>query len=198
MNLSESMTQRNLMRAFAGESQARNRYTFAAGLARSQKLPVLERLFEYTAGQEKEHAEIFFNHMKTAGVDNVAIDAAYPVDPCGDILPLLKAAHHNELEEFESAYPAFAKTAREEGFSLIAESFERITAIEKIHGERFARFARLLESGELFSAAGAVNWMCLNCGHIHQGNEVPDNCPVCQHNKGYFINQKLAPYTCED
>ena len=194
MNLSESMTLRNLMRAFAGESQARNRYTFAAGQARSQKLPVLERLFEYTAGQEKEHAEIFFNHIKTAGVDNVAIDASYPVDPAGDILPLLKAAHHNELEEFESAYPAFAKTAREEGFSLIAESFERIAAVEKIHGERFARFARLLESGELFSAPGVVNWLCLNCGHIHSGKEAPVVCPVCVHERGYFIRMEDSPF----
>ena len=194
MNLSESNTLKNLMRAFSGESQARNRYTFAAGQARSQKLAGIEQLFLYTAGQEKEHAEIFFNHMKTAGVDNIAIDAAYPVNPCGDILPLLKAAHHNEFEEFETAYPAFAKTAREEGFPQIAASFEQIALIEKLHGDRFARFARLLENGELFRANGPVGWICLNCGHHFSGEEAPSVCPVCSHEQGYFLRMEDSPF----
>lgn len=194
MNLAQSNTLKNLMRAFAGESQARNRYTFAAGQARSQKLAALEQLFLYTAGQEKEHAEIFFNHMKTAGVDNVAIDAAYPVDPCGDILPLLKAAHHNEFEEYETEYPAFAKTAREEGFPQIAESFEKIALIEKLHGERFARFARLLENGELFRTDNPVGWICLNCGHHLTGTQAPAICPVCSHEQGYFVRMEDSPF----
>ena len=194
MNLSESTTLCNLMRAFAGESQARNRYTFAAGQARSQKLAALEQLFLYTAGQEKEHAEIFFNHMKTAGVDNVAMDAAYPVDPCGDILPLLKAAHHNEFEEFETAYPAFARTAREEGFPLIADSFERIALIEKIHGERFGRFAQLIETGQLFHADSSVGWICLNCGHHLSAAQAPSICPVCSHEQGYFVRMEDSPF----
>jgi len=194
MNLSESTTLRNLMRAFAGESQARNRYTFAAGQARAQKLPGIEQLFLYTAGQEKEHAEIFFNHMKTAGVDNIAIDAAYPVDPVGDILPLLKASHHNEFEEFETAYPAFARVAREEGFPLIADSFERIALIEKIHGERFDRYARLLESGMLFRSDSPVGWICLNCGHHVTGTQAPGICPVCSHEQGYFVRLEDSPF----
>lgn len=194
MNLSQSKTLQNLMRAFAGESQARNRYTFAAGQARAQKLAAVEQLFLYTAGQEKEHAEIFFNHMKTAGVDNVVIEAGYPVDPCGDILPLLKAAHHNEFEEFEKEYPAFAKVAREEGFPQIAVSFEQIALIEQLHGQRFDRFARLLESGELFRASEPVGWICLNCGHHLSALEAPDICPVCAHERGYFVRMEDSPF----
>ena len=114
-NLKESETLQNLMRAFAGESQARNRYTFAASLCRTQKLHVLEAIFTFTANQEKEHAEIFYNHMKEVAGETVHIDGGYPVDITNDVSQLLRQAQHNEYEEFDPVYPSFANTARQEG-----------------------------------------------------------------------------------
>ena len=194
MELKDSETLKNLMRAFAGESQARNRYTFAAGICRQQKLQVLEAVFLFTAGQEKEHAEIFYNHMKAAAGTTVHIDGGYPVDLTNDAAQLLRYAHHNELEEAETVYPAFAATAREEGFAAVAASFEKIAAIEAVHGGRFERYAQLMETGELFVSQTQCGWMCLNCGHIHQGLQAPALCPVCQHDQGFFIRLEMAPW----
>ena len=194
MELKDSETLKNLMRAFSGESQARNRYTFAAGICRQQKLQVLEAVFLFTAGQEKEHAEIFYNHMKAAAGTTVHIDGGYPVDLTNDAAQLLRYAHHNELEEAETVYPAFAATAREEGFAAVAASFEKIAAIEAVHGGRFERYAQLMETGELFVSRAQCGWMCLNCGHIHQGLQAPALCPVCQHDQGFFIRLEMAPW----
>ena len=194
MELTDSETLKNLMRAFAGESQARNRYTFAASLCRQQKLPVLEAVFQFTANQEKEHAEIFYNHMKAANGRTVHIDGGYPTDLAAGALQLLRRAQHNEYEEFDPVYPAFAKTAGAEGFSEIAASFRQIAAIEQSHGNRFGYFADLLEREKLFVSDAACGWMCLNCGHIHQGTEAPKFCPVCRHEPGYFIRLELAPW----
>ena len=195
MNLTESKTLTNLMRAFAGESQARNRYTFAAAAAKQQKLYAVGEVFLYTAGQEKEHGEIFFNHLRKAGMKNVEITAGYPVDLQQDVLSLLQNAHHNEYEEYEQAYPAFARTAREEGFDDIARSFEQIAAIEKTHGDRFELFARSLQKNQLFVSDVKTGWVCLNCGHVTQATQAPLRCPVCSHEQGYFIRLELAPYT---
>ena len=126
VELTGSGTLKNLMRAFAGESQARNRYTFAASLCRQQKLPVLEAVFLFTAGQEKEHAEIFYRHMKPAAGRTVSIDGGYPVDQTAAVAQLLRRAQHNEYEEFDPVYPAFAETAQAEGFAEIAASFRNI------------------------------------------------------------------------
>ena len=126
-----SETKINLMKAFAGESQARNRYTFAAAAARKAGLYVIEGAFLYTAGQEKEHAEIFFNHLNKADGENICIESGFPVETYGDILKSLKNAKHNEYEEYEDVYPSFAKTAEREGFYAIAASFNKIAEIEK-------------------------------------------------------------------
>ena len=190
----DSETLKNLMRAFAGESQARNRYTFAAALCKQQKLHVVEAVFQFTAGQEKEHAEIFYNHMSALGGKTVDIDGSYPVDTTNDVAQLLRRAQHNEYEEHDVVYAAFAETARREGFTPVAASFEQIACIEQTHGNRFGDLAEKLEQGQLLVSSAACGWMCLNCGHIHQGLEAPKVCPVCSHDQGFFIRLELAPY----
>ena len=190
----DSETLKSLMRAFAGESQARNRYTFAASLCRQQKLHVLEAVFQFTASQEQEHAEIFYNHMKDVAGRTVHIDGGYPVDITNDAVQLLRRAQHNEYEEFDPVYKAFGDTARQEGFPEIAASFQQIAGIEQSHGNRFGHFADLLESGKLFVSDTKCGWMCLNCGHIQESLEAPGTCPVCGHDRGFFIRLEMAPY----
>ena len=194
-DLKNSKTLKNLMRAFAGESQARNRYTFAAGLCRQQKLHVLEAVFLFTAGQEKEHAEIFYNHMKAVSGSTVHIDGGYPVTVTNDVLRLLRDARHNEYEEFDPVYPSFGETARTEGFPEVAASFEQIARIELTHGNRFGRLADLLENGKLFVSDVKCGWMCLNCGYVLESLEAPRQCPVCSHDQGWFIRLEMAPYS---
>lgn len=189
-----SETKENLMRAFAGESQARNRYTFAASQAKGEKLHVIAAIFDYTANQEKEHAEIFYNHLKEMAGENITIDAAYPVDITENIAELLRKAEHNEHEEHDPVYKAFGEKAREEGFAQIAASFLMIAEIEKIHGERFGRYAKLLEEGKLFVSDVKTEWICLNCGYVHNAEAAPEQCPVCKHDRGYFIRFELSPY----
>ena len=193
-DLRNSETKVNLMRAFAGESQARNRYTFAAEVAKKAGLHVIERVFLYTAGQEKEHAEIFFNHLKELDNENILIDAAYPVEELKDPLKLLVNAHHNEYEEYESAYPSFAETATKEGFHSIASSFKQIAEIEKHHGDRFKNFADAMRENRLFESNTEIEWICLNCGHIYSGTKALEKCPVCSHEKGYFMKLEYSPY----
>ena len=189
-----SQTKLNLLRAFAGESQARNRYTFAASQAKAQNLYVLQAVFEFTANQEKEHAEIFYNHLKTEAGENIKIDGGYPVDISDSVVKLLRYAQHNEYEEFDPVYKSFGDTAYNEGFDAIGAQFHNIAAIEKSHGDRFGRFADLLEQNKLFVSDVECKWMCLNCGYIYTGKEVPEICPVCSHDRGYFIRLELAPY----
>ena len=193
----ESKTKENLMRAFAGESQARNRYTFAASQAKKENLDAISEVFLFTAGQEKEHAEVFYNFLKEVAGTTIEVDCAYPVDLFENTVALLRAAHHNEYEEYEDAYPKFAEIAKEEGFPQIEAAFRNISQIEKTHGDRFQMFAELLESNQLYSSETSKQWMCLNCGYIYEGTQVPQNCPVCQHAKGYFIPAELAPYAKE-
>ncbi len=190
-----SETKTNLMRAFAGESQARNRYTFAAEEAGKQNLYVIEAVFRFTADQEKEHAAIFYQHLQEMAGETITIDGGYPVDISPSMVQLLRKAHHNEYEEYEDAYKAFADTAQQEGFPEIAASFRMIADIEKTHGDRFAAFAELLEQNKLFVSDVECAWMCLNCGHTFTGKEVPEHCPVCAHDRGYFIRLTLAPYS---
>ena len=193
VQLQSSSTLQNLMRAFAGESQARNRYTFAAGLCRQQKLYVLEQVFLFTAAQEKEHAEIFYNHMASLNGKSVSIDGSYPVNHSNHVLDLLRSAQHNEFEEFNPVYPTFAATAAEEGFPDIARSFQQIAAIEQTHGKRFALLADLLEQGRLFVSDVKCSWICLNCGHIQESLGAPEMCPVCSHDQGFFIRLEMLP-----
>lgn len=195
MEFVKSQTKDNLMRAFAGESQARNRYTIAAGQARGEKLYVVEAVFRFTAEQEKEHAEVFYGHLKEMAGKNIAIDGTYPVDIAEDAAALLRMAQHNEYEEHGDVYPAFADLAEEEGFPAIADSFRQIALIEKTHGDRFGQFAEWLEQGKLFVSDVETAWMCMECGHIYRGRQVPAVCPVCHNDRGYFVRLELAPYT---
>ena len=194
MDWKNSETKDNLLRAFAGESQARNRYTFAAAAAKKANLEVIEMLFEYTAGQEKEHGEIFYDHLKEAGCDNIVITAGYPVDCTDDVQKLLKLAADHENDEYGDIYPAFAEKAQEEGFAAVAAAFRQIAKIEKVHADRFKRFAQLMEQGKLFVSDVETEWMCLNCGHVQRGTKAPEQCPVCKHSQGYFSRVELSPY----
>ena len=195
MDFKTSETHKNLMRAFAGESQARNRYTFAAAAAKRQNLYVVEAVFNFTADQEKAHAKIFFDHLKEFANEEIAIDAAYPVETYTNIQEILRSARNNENKEHDVIYKDFAESADKEGFNTIAYSFNEIAKIEKVHADRFGYLLGLMEKGELFVSKTETGFMCLNCGYIFEGTQVPDQCPVCQHDKGYFIRVELAPYT---
>ena len=194
-SFSQSKTKENLMRAFAGESQARNRYTFAASIAKKQNLHVIEAVFAFTAGQEKEHAEIFYNYLKDLDGEKITVDGDYPVNVTNDVSKLLQYAGDNEFEEYSPVYKTFGDIAKEEGFHQIAATFHNIAEIEKSHGERFALFKELLDKNKLFVSDVKCKWICLNCGYVFEGTNVPENCPVCSHDKGYFIRIELAPYT---
>lgn len=195
ISFKDSITRENLMRAFAGESQARNRYTIAAGIAKKQDLAVIQAVFAFTAEQEREHAAIFYRHLAELAGENIHIDGAYPVDLSDDVAKLLRFAQHNEYEEHDDVYLHFAQTAKDEGFAKIAGSFQMIAEIEKTHGDRFGLFAELLEQNKLFVSDVDAAWMCLECGNIYRGKTVPKECPVCHHNRGYFVRLELAPYT---
>lgn len=194
VKFAESVTKENLMRAFAGESQARNRYTFAASQAEKNGLPVISAIFGFTASQEKEHAEIFYHHLCEMAGSNIFIDGGYPVDITDDMEELLLMAQHNEYEEHDSVYKAFGETAKKEGFERIASSFLQIAEIEKIHGDRFGKYAELIKEGKLFISETEEEWMCLNCGFVYKGTQAPILCPVCHHERGYFIRFELTPY----
>jgi rubrerythrin len=195
INFNESKTKENLMRAFAGESQARNRYTFAASTAKSQNLHVIEAIFSFTAGQEKEHAEIFYNYLKDLTGEKITVDGDYPVNVTNSVVELLQFAEENEFEEYNPVYKEFGDVAKEEGFSQIATTFHNIAEIEKSHAERFKMFKELLQQNKLFVSDVKCKWICLNCGFVFEGTSVPEQCPVCSHDKGYFIRIELAPYT---
>lgn len=191
----DSETKDNLMRAFAGESQARNRYTFAASQAKKENLYVVQAVFEFTANQEKEHAEIFYNHLSELAGETIHVDGGYPVDISDSVIELLRHAQHNEYEEHEPIYKAFGDKAKEEGFDEVAHSFHSIAEIEKLHGDRFGYLADMLEQNKLFVSDVKTGWMCLNCGYVFDGTKAPEKCPVCDHDKGYFVRLEFAPYT---
>ena len=186
----ESRTKENLMKAFAGESQARNRYTFAAEEARKQGLYAIGYVFEFTAEQEKAHAERFYELLKCMAGENIEICAGYPVDKQSTIIELLESSQHNEFEEADDIYIRFGEVAKEEGFLEVASAFLQIAEIEKLHGGRFGKLAKLLKEDAYFEKEENGLWMCLNCGKIHTGKKVPKNCPVCRYDKGYFIPVK--------
>ena len=196
MTFENSRTKENLMKAFAGESQARNRYMFAAEQANTSNLYVLAEIFRYTADQEQAHAKVFYDHLAGLAGQNIAVEGTYPVDVADNVLDLLHMAQHNELEEFENVYPHFASVAEEEGFLPVSASFRMIAEIEHNHARRFQHVAKLLKEGRLFAGTGEAVWMCQNCGHLYKGSKVPDTCPVCQHNRGFFIPVDMAPWTC--
>ncbi len=186
-----SNTRVNLMKAFAGESQARNRYTFSASQAKKEGLQVIEKVFTFTANQEKEHAEIFYKHLKNLAGSTVDIQGGYPIDIYDSSLDLLKSAQHNEYEENDPIYKTFSQEAKNEGFNDVAASFSMIAEIEKVHGDRFGKFADLLQNNKLFISDVETGWICLNCGYVYTGKEVPEVCPVCKHDRGYFVRVEM-------
>lgn len=187
VNFETSNTKINLMKAFAGESQARNRYTFAASQAKKEGLQVVEKLFTFTADQEKEHAKIFYKYLKALAGKTIDIEGGYPIDIYEKSLDLLKSAQHNEYEEHDPIYKSFGDEAKKEGFDDIAASFHKIAEIEKVHGDRFGKFADLISNNKLFVSDVETGWICLNCGYVYTGKQAPNVCPVCDHAKGYFI-----------
>ena len=192
--LKDSKTALNLMRAFAGESQARNRYTFGESLAKKQNFEAIRQVFNYTANQEKAHAWIFYNHLKDLSGESITVDGGYPVEVYNDLVTTLKSAQHNEYEEWDKVYKEFGQIAREEGFVNVATSFEKIAEIEKVHGDRFGRFSDRLESNTLFKSNNEEKWICLNCGHVHTSKDAPKACPVCQYPQGYFLLYSESPF----
>lgn len=191
----KSKTKENLMRAFAGESQARNRYTFAAEQAGKSNLQVIESVFKFTAKQEEAHAKVYYSYLKEHAGQNITVDGNYPVDIYDDVLKLLRSAQHNEFQEYEHDYAAFSDIAKEEGFNQISNTFSMIANIEKTHGERFGYYAELLEQEKLFISDMECCWMCLNCGYKFNGTKAPGKCPVCLHDRGFFIRLEFAPFT---
>ncbi|MBQ1234903.1 MAG: rubrerythrin family protein [Oscillospiraceae bacterium] len=194
MELKHSETAKNLMRAFAGESQARNRYTFAADTAKKQKLHVIEAVFTFTAHQERSHAKLFYDFLSDLEGEELCVDGAYPVNLSNDVMTLLQQAADNENHEHSDVYARFAKTAYDEGFANVGAAFEMVANIERTHAERFSTFLELMRQDKLFVSDISCGWMCLNCGHVFEGTHVPEICPVCKHDRGFFIRLCLAPY----
>lgn len=189
-----SKTKENLMRAFAGESQARNRYTIAAEQARQQGMYTIADIFEYTADQEKAHAKRFYALLKQCSGEGIHIDGRYPVDGQEGLPEQLRAAEHNEREEFSDVYPAFAEKAKEEGFFEVAATFQQIAEIEHVHEKRFGKIAEMLEKNTWYNGENMRKWMCTGCGYIHEGMQAPGFCPVCHAELGYFIPYEMACY----
>ena len=193
VDFAKSNTRLNLMKAFAGESQARERYTIAASFASKQKMQVVSKLFLEIADQEKEHGEIFYEFLKPFSGENIAFSADYPVDVFDSVLEHLKKASQNEFDEFDNIYADFGRIAAEEGFSDIAQKFLGIAKIEKTHCEKFKSMANLIENDELFrSKSGRGKWVCMKCGNVYEGNQVPDRCPVCGHDRGFFVKSTIC------
>ena len=178
-----TQTEKNLLAAFAGESQARNRYTYFAGAARKEGLVQIANIFEETASQEKEHAKRFFKFLEGG---DVQITETFPSGVIGTTLDNLRAAAAGEEHEWTAMYPGFAKVARDEGFDQIAAAFDAISVAEKQHGKRYRDLADNLEAGKVFRRNGKVVWRCLNCGYLHEAEEAPKVCPACLHPQSYF------------
>lgn len=193
MDFKESQTRENLMRAFAGESQARNRYTFAAELAMKENLFVIKKVFDLTAEQEQAHGRVFYKYLKELEGQEIEINAAYPVNTSTEVKQQLLNALENETNESDEIYREFGDTALKEGFNQIAGKFYMIADIEKIHAQRFQTFYELMKEGKLFASDVQVGWMCLNCGYVVESTTAPQNCPVCDYDQGYFIRLNMAP-----
>ena len=176
-------TEKNLLAAFAGESQARNRYTYAAGVARKEGLQQICELFTETADNEKEHAKRFFSFLEGGGVEIVA---CYPAGKTGTTADNLAAAAAGEHEEWTELYPAFAKTADEEGFAEVARAFRSIAIAEKAHEARYNKLLANVKAGTVFKKAEKVVWKCRNCGCVLEGTSAPAKCPACLHPQEYF------------
>ncbi|MEW6614952.1 MAG: rubrerythrin [Thermodesulfobacteriota bacterium] len=183
MELKGSKTERNVLTAFAGESQARNRYTYFASQAKKEGYEQIMFIFEETANQEKEHAKRLFKLLKGGDVE---IQAAFPAGIVGKTAENLKDAAAGENHEWTDMYPSFAKVARDEGFVDIASIFESIAVAEKQHEKRYLGLLGNIKAGTVFKKDNAVVWRCRNCGYLHEGTEAPDKCPACDHPQAYF------------
>ena len=183
MSLKGTKTEKNLLTAFAGESQARNRYTYAASQAKKDGFVQISKIFAETADQEKEHAKQLFKFLEGGEVE---IQAAFPAGVIGNTAENLKAAADGEKHEWGEMYPGFAEVAREEGFDDIAAVFEAIAVAEKQHEKRYLGLLANVENGTVFKKDKPVVWRCQNCGYIHEGPEAPELCPACAHRQPHF------------
>jgi len=183
MRLRGSETEKNLLTAFAGESQARNRYSYFASQARNEGFMQIADIFEETANQEKEHAKRLFKFLEGG---EVGIQAAFPAGVIGTTRDNLKAAAAGEHYEWNEMYPSFAATAEKEGFSDIAQVFRAIAVAEKQHEKRYQALRANIEAGRVFKRDRPVVWRCRNCGYLHEGTEAPTTCPACAHPQAYF------------
>ena len=183
MEFKGSQTEKNLLAAFAGESQARNRYTFFASVARKEGYEQISAIFQETADNEKEHAKLYFELLKGGTVEIVA---AYPAGVIGSTAQNLKAAAEGEKFEWGTLYPGFAEVAEKEGFGQAAKAFRQVAKVEVYHERRYLKLLANVEQGKVFKKDAPVKWMCRNCGFVFEGTEVPDKCPVCQHPRSFY------------
>lgn len=182
-SLHGTQTEKNLLAAFAGESQARNRYTFFASQAKKEGYEQIAAIFLETADNEKEHAKRFFKFLEGGAVE---ITASYPAGVIGTTKDNLKAAAEGEHEEYVELYPHFAEIAKQEGFSEVALAFRTIALVEKHHETRYRKFQKQVADGTVFKKEKVVRWKCRNCGYIHEGKTPPAKCPACEHPESYF------------
>lgn len=182
-----TQTEKNLLKAFAGESQARNRYTYAASIAKKEGFEQIAGIFLETAEQEKQHAKRFFRFLEGGMVE---ITAAYPAGVLGTTAQNLKAAADGEHEEYSLLYPEFARIAKEEGFPQVAAQFNTVSVAEKNHEKRYRLLLENLEKGLVFKKEQSVKWKCRECGYIHEGTDAPKLCPCCEHPQAFF--EKLS------
>ncbi|MFB3918854.1 MAG: rubrerythrin [Candidatus Velamenicoccus archaeovorus] len=178
-----SKTEKNLLAAFAGESQARNRYTYFASAARKEGHEQIANIFIETAENEKEHAKVFFKYLEGGDVE---ITASYPAGAIRDTSNNLQEAAAGENLEWTTLYADFAKTAKDEGFPEIARSFEQISKVEKFHEARYRKLINNIAQGEVFKRQTAVKWHCINCGYVFEGPEAPRDCPACKHPQAFY------------
>jgi len=182
-SLKGTKTEQNLLKSFAGESQARMRYDYFASVAKKEGLEQMSAIFAETALNEKEHAKRFFKFLEG---EMVEITATYPAGKIGTTLENLQASADGENEEWTELYPAFAKTAREEGFVEVAITFEKIGEVEKAHENRYRKLYENLEAGKVFENGDTIVWKCRNCGYLHEGKNAPNECPACLHPQAHF------------
>jgi len=183
MKIKGSKTEKNLLKAFAGESQARNRYTFFASAAKREGYEQISAIFLETAENEKEHAKVFFKYLEGGDCE---ITASYPAGRIGNTSENLLEAANGEKMEYSSLYPEFAKTALEEGFKEVAESFKEIGEVEEHHEQRYRKLLENVKNKTVFKKAKSTKWKCRNCGYVHEGKEAPDKCPACKHLQSYY------------
>ncbi|MCG8700122.1 MAG: rubrerythrin family protein [Bacteroidales bacterium] len=182
-SLKGTQTEQNLLKAFAGESQARNRYEFAVKVAKKEGYEQIAAIFQETANQEKEHAKRFFKFLEG---NMTEITATYPAGKIGTTLENLQAAADGENEEWTELYPAFAEKAKEEGFPEVAAAFTMIAKVEAEHEKRYRKLIQNIEEGKVFLKDGKVLWKCVNCGYIYEAEQALEKCPACLHSKAYM------------